>query len=79
MVDRIIIGWLYLYPKYWLRSIDMTKSPKPAYRGPMIHIRLDEETHKQLRRHVAQKGITIQAIVEGLVRREIGGFRKQKK
>lgn len=57
----------------------MTRSSKTAYRGPMIHIRLDEKTHKQLRILVAQKDTTIQQLVNDLVGREVERSGKQKK
>jgi len=36
----------------------------------MIHIRLDEETHRQLKIHAAQTSATIQQLVERLVRQK---------
>ena len=44
---------------------------RPDYRGPMIHIRLDEQIHRQLRILVAQKSTTIQQLVRELIRREV--------
>ena len=49
----------------------MARSANLGYRGPMIHIRLDEQIHKQLRILVAQKDTTIQQLVNDLVRREV--------
>jgi len=49
----------------------MATSTKTTYRGPMIHIRLDGETHRQLRILVAKKDTTIQQLVNDLVQREI--------
>jgi len=45
----------------------------------MIHIRLDEQTHKQLRILVAHQDTTIQQLVNDLVRREVESSGKQKK
>ena len=45
----------------------------------MIHIRLDEQTHKQLRILVAHRGTTIQQLVNDLVRREVESSVKQKR
>ena len=41
-------------------------------RGPMIHIRLDETTHRKLKVRVAHQGTTIQHLVADLIRREVG-------
>jgi hypothetical protein len=49
----------------------MARSSGSGYRGPMIHVRLDEQTHKLLRILVAQRDTTIQQLVNGLVRREV--------
>lgn len=48
----------------------MNKKPQPA-KGRMIHIRLDERTHRQLKVHAAQQGLTIQQTVEGLISRNM--------
>jgi hypothetical protein len=57
----------------------MAKSSSSGYRGPMIHIRLDEQTHKQLRILVAHRDTTIQQLVNDLVRLEVERSSKQKK
>jgi len=57
----------------------MTKPSSSGYRGPMIHIRLDEQTHKQLRILVAHRDTTIQQLVNDLVRREVERSSKQKR
>jgi len=57
----------------------MARSSNSGYRGPMIHIRLDEQTHKQLRILVAQWDTTIQQLVNDLVRREVERTSKQKR
>jgi hypothetical protein len=38
----------------------------------MVHIRLDEKTHQNLKIHVASEGTTIQQVVEGLIRQKLG-------
>jgi len=48
-------------------------------RGPMIHIRLDETTHRKLKIRVAHDGTTIQHLVADLVRQEVGELGKSKK
>ena len=57
----------------------MPKRPKEAPRGPMIHIRLDETTHRKLKIRVARDGTTIQHMVADLIRREIGESDRSKK
>jgi len=57
----------------------MTRSSSSGYRGPMIHIRLDEQTHKQLRILVAHRDTTIQQLVNDLVRREVERSGKRKR
>lgn len=44
----------------------MNKSPQPT-KDRMIHIRLDEETHRRLKISAAERGITIQQAVESLI------------
>ena len=56
----------------------MTERSKDSSRGPMIHVRLDEQTHRRLKIVVAQRTTTIQQLVEDLIRREIGGSRDKK-
>jgi len=57
----------------------MARSSSSGYRGPMIHVRLDEQTHRQLRILVAQQGTTIQQLVNDLVRREVDESGQQKR
>ena len=57
----------------------MAKLSKGASRGPMIHVRLDEKTHRRLKIIVAQRTTTIQQLVEDLIVREVGGSGKRKK
>lgn len=49
----------------------MARASSSGYRGPMIHIRLDANIHKQLRVLVAKRETTIQKLVNDLVRREV--------
>ena len=50
----------------------MPKKKQEPPRGPMIHIRLDETTHRKLKIRVAHDGTTIQHLVADLIRREVG-------
>jgi len=50
----------------------MPKKKQEPPRGPMIHIRLDETTHRKLKIRVARDGTTIQHLVADLIRREVG-------
>ena len=50
----------------------MPKKKQEPPRGPMIHIRLDEATHRRLKIRVAHDGTTIQHLVADLIRREVG-------
>jgi predicted HicB family RNase H-like nuclease len=45
----------------------------------MIHVRLDEKTHRRLKIVVAQRTTTIQQLVEDLILHEVGGPAKQKR
>jgi len=57
----------------------MARLSSSDYRGPMIHIRLDEQTHRQLRILVAHRDTMIQQLVNDLVRREVERSSKQKR
>ena len=57
----------------------MPKRPTEHPRGPMIHIRLDETTHRKLKIRVAHDGTTIQYLVADLIRREVGESNKNNK
>lgn len=46
----------------------MNKGPRKIPKERMIHIRLDDATHKFLKIHAAQTGTTIQQLVESLIR-----------
>jgi len=50
----------------------MPKKKQEPPRGPMIHIRLDETTHRRLKIRAAYDDTTIQHLVADLIRREIG-------
>lgn len=49
----------------------MADTSSKSSRGPMIHVRLDEATHRGLKIHVARNGTTIQRLVEELIRRKV--------
>jgi hypothetical protein len=57
----------------------MPKRHKEPPRGPMIHIRLDETTHRKLKIRVALDGTTIQHLVAKLIRSEVGNLDSPKK
>ena len=57
----------------------MPKKKQERPRGPMIHIRLNETTHRKLKIRVAHDGTTIQHLVADLIRREVGELGKSKK
>ena len=48
----------------------MTKAEGPR-KGRMIHIRLDDKTHRHLKVHAARGSISIQQLVEGLIRQKL--------
>lgn len=45
----------------------------------MVHIRLDETTHRKLKIRAAHDSTTIQHLVADLIRREVGGSENSKK
>ena len=57
----------------------MPRKKQEPPRGPMIHIRLDETTHRKLKIRVAHDGATIQHLVADLISRELGELDKSKK
>ena len=57
----------------------MTRKKQEPPRGPMIHIRLDETTHRKLKIRVAHDGTTIQHLVADLIRREVDESNRSKK
>lgn len=56
----------------------MAKLSNATSREPVIHVHLDEKTHRHLKIMVAQKKTTIQQLVEDWIRREVGGSGKRK-
>jgi predicted HicB family RNase H-like nuclease len=49
----------------------MSKEPRRSPSDRMIHIRLDEETHRLVKVQAAQQGMTIQRLVENIIRSQI--------
>jgi len=62
----------YIYSRTSDEECDVPRKKQEPPRGPMIHIRLDETTHRKLKIRVAHDGTTIQHLVADLIRREIG-------
>jgi predicted HicB family RNase H-like nuclease len=46
----------------------MDRKPKRSVTDKVIHIRIDEETHRKLKMHAASSKATIQKLVEDLIR-----------
>jgi predicted HicB family RNase H-like nuclease len=44
---------------------------QPGYKHK-IHVRIDDDLHKRLRAYVAEKGLTVQSFLEGLIRQTVG-------
>ena len=51
----------------------MSTVTEKVSRGPMIHVRLDDELHRLLKIMVAQRATTIQQLVKDIIQREIDG------
>ena len=49
----------------------MSKAPRRSPSDRMIHIRLDEETHRLVKVLAAQHGMTIQRLVENIIRGQV--------
>lgn len=49
----------------------MRKKKQEPPRGPMIHVRLDEKTHHELKVYAVSSGGTIQSIVSDLIRKKL--------
>ena len=49
----------------------MPKKRLEPPRGPMIHVRLDEKTHHELKVYAVSIGGTIQSVVSDLIRRRL--------
>jgi hypothetical protein len=47
------------------------KKKQEPPRGPMIHVRLDERTHRELKVYSASIGGTIQSVVSELIRKKM--------
>ncbi len=56
----------------------MPRSTPGPGRGPMIHVRLNEDTHRRLKVIVAKTGTTIQQLVSELIEKEIADERNRK-
>lgn len=68
------ISLLYLYlfvnrKKY----CHMSKSGEKQAKERMIHIRLDEPTHRRLKVFAARTGVTVQSVVENLIKLKLNG------
>lgn len=50
----------------------MDKNRERHSRERMIHIRLDERTHRQLKILAARTDASVQSVVENLIRRRLG-------
>ena len=46
----------------------MNRKPRRSVTDKVIHIRIDEETHRKLKMHAASSKETIQKLVEDLIR-----------
>jgi len=49
----------------------MPRSTPSPHRGPMIHVRLDEKTHRNLKMIVATRGTTIQRLVSEIIEKAV--------
>ncbi len=49
----------------------MNKEPRKSPKGRMIHVRLDDETHRRLKIYAAQASATIQQLVEDLIHQKL--------
>lgn len=57
----------------------MPSDQKPVGRGPMIHIRLNPDIHKDLKMDAVEKNTTIQRVVESLISQYLKREDKRKK
>jgi len=53
------------------RSVIVPKKKQEPPRGPMIHVRLDEKTHRELKIYAVSSGGTIQSVVSDLIRKKM--------
>lgn len=49
----------------------MPRKRQEPPRGPMIHVRLDEKTHHELKVYAVSSGSTIQSVVSDLIREKL--------
>jgi predicted HicB family RNase H-like nuclease len=56
----------------------MSRYPVRQATDKIIHIRIDEETHRMLKMEAASSKTTIQQIVESLLKKKFPSKRKQK-
>jgi hypothetical protein len=47
---------------------NMNRKPRRSATDKVIHIRIDEETHRKLKMHAASSKATIQKLVEDMIR-----------
>ena len=55
----------------------MPRKRQEPSRGPMIHVRLDEKTHHELKVHAVSSSSTIQSVVASLIRRMLDEENKE--
>ena len=55
----------------FIRSKVMKNPKVNSGRGPMIHIRLEEDVHRELKMMAAEKRTTIQKLVSDLIQRTV--------
>ena len=62
----------YIYIKFGITEFSsMSKAPQRSPSDRMIHIRLDEETCRLIKVQAAQHGMTIQRLVENIIRQQV--------
>lgn len=49
----------------------MSQQENKTARGRMIHIRLDEQTHRELKLLAVKADTTVQSVVEGLIKHKV--------
>ena len=62
---------LHLYQNRFDGVWLMSKVPRRSPSDRMIHIRLDEETHRLIKVQATQHGLTIQRLVENIIRGQV--------
>jgi demethoxyubiquinone hydroxylase (CLK1/Coq7/Cat5 family) len=58
---------IFVSPHYDSGLLRMNKRSRRLATDKVIHIRIDEETHRKLKMHAASSKATIQQLVEGLI------------